>query len=127
MKLNRLMLGASSIFLAICATAQAAEDERFMVSNAGDLAVLCSVTPENPRHAAAMHMCVGYFLGVHHFHTAMHADGSPGIYCVPETGAPSRNEVAAEFSAWANDTPEHAALPAVEGVVRWAAERFPCS
>lgn len=123
---------AGALFAAaVTATgALAAEEEDFMIDDTGDLGVLCGTPADHPRYASAIHMCQGYLLGAHHFHTAMAAAGSaeePGIYCVPTTGAPSRDEAIAEFSAWVASQPDVAALPAIEGLMRWAKVRFPCN
>jgi Rap1a immunity proteins len=125
------MMNYVSLIVAVlgCAAAGAAaaqEDEDFFVQTAGDLAGLCAVDPGEARYAAAIHMCQGFLVGVHQFHTAMHADGSQGIYCLPESNPPTRNEAAEGFSAWVMQTPDVVGLPAVEGLVRWAAARFPC-
>jgi hypothetical protein len=124
--MNRIRLVVAILGCAVASAAWAQEDEDFLVQTAGDLAVLCAAEPEETRYAAAIHMCHGFLVGVHQYHAALHADGSQGIYCVPETNPPTRNEAAEGFAAWVMQTPDVAGLPAVEGLVRWAAFSFPC-
>jgi len=114
---------------ALCTAPAAAVDESpFLVRTAGDLATLCSATANSTNGTAAIHMCEGYIVGVHQLHTAMMSKSkSGGLYCVPQKGVPSRNEVAVEFARWVRSSPGIASLPAVEGLMRWAASRFPCS
>jgi hypothetical protein len=116
-----------ALALAFSATlSHAADDRAFELRTAGDLARLCAAGPDTPRHAAAIHMCQGYLVGVHHLHTAaIQPSETGGFYCLPET-PPSRNEAAAAFVAWIETTPEAGELPAVEGLMRWAASAYPC-
>lgn len=108
--------------------AWAAEDDDFLIATASDLATLCSVPPEHPRHGAAVHMCHGYMIGAHHLHQAAIAPTETGgFYCVPEDSRPSRDAVVAEFVAWTAETPGAGDLPAIEGLIRWANVTYPCS
>lgn len=115
--------------LAIAGTAGAAlaaEDETFKIDTAAELAALCASAPEHRNHAAAIHMCHGYLVGVHHMHTAMAGPMGGGVYCFPTEGAPSRNEVADAFAAWLADHPGMAGREAIEAALTFAAETYPC-
>jgi hypothetical protein len=106
--------------------AHAADDAAFQLRTAADLARLCAVPADNPRHPAAVHMCQGYLVGVHHLHAAaLEPSETGGLYCLPET-PPSRNDAAAAFAEWVGTTPGAGDLPTVEGVMRWAAATYPC-
>lgn len=70
-------------------------------------------------------MWQGVLFGVNQYHTALHADGSQGIYCLAQDDPPTRNEAAKDFAAWVTQTSGVAGLRAVEGLARWAADRFP--
>lgn len=108
--------------------AQAMNEDRFLIRTTGDLARLCGVPPTDRHHEEAIHMCEGYFVGAHQLHSAIMARSETGgIYCIPKKGAPTRNQAVAEFVRWVNGTPKAARLPAIEGFMRWAASRFPCS
>jgi hypothetical protein len=125
--MNQIKAAAAAVLVCAAASASIAqEEEDFLLRTAGDLAALCTVDAADERHVAAIHMCHGFLVGVHQFHMAQHADGSEGIYCLPDNDPPTRNEAAQEFAAWATQTLGAAGLPAVEGLVRWAASRFPC-
>lgn len=124
MRLGITVLAATALLGA--GMAHSAEEENYLLGTAGDLAALCGTPADAPDYSAAIHMCQGFFIGVHHLHTAMHADGSKGLYCVPADARPSRNAVVEQFVAWVGSTPEAASWPAVEGVVRFAASAYPC-
>ena len=125
------MIAASARGLALALAlaapaAHAADDAAFQLRNAGDLARLCAVGADDPRHPAAVHMCQGYVVGVHHLHAAaLEPSETGGLYCLPDP-PPSRDEAAAAFVEWVGATPGVGDLPAVEGLMRWAASAYPC-
>lgn len=115
-----------ALSLVLCApVARAADDAAFGLRPAEDLARLCAALADDPRHPAAVHMCQGCLVGVHHLHTAaMDPSETGGLYCLPETPS-SRNNAAAAFAAWVGATPGAGDLPAIEGLMRRAAA-CPC-
>lgn len=114
--------------LALSGAAQAAEEENFLIDTAADLAKLCAVTPENPAYDAAIHMCHGYLVGVHHFHEALAESMEVAVYCEERASpVPTRDEVTADFVAWLGQNPTVADEEALEGLLQYAAARFPCS
>ena len=109
------------------ASALAVDEAAFGLQNAADLGALCSAREGEPRAVAAMHMCQGYLVGLHHFHAASSlAEGAAPLYCLETGSPPTRQQAAAAFAAWVERAPESADLSAIEGAVRWAAESFPC-
>ncbi len=111
----------------LAAPAPAADTEAFMIDTAGDLARLCAVKREHPNYLAAVHMCHGYLVGVHHFHTALAAALEQGVYCLASVSPrPTRDEVVADFAAWALETPGVAEREAIDAVLDWAAATYPC-
>ena len=106
--------------------AVAAENENFTIDTAAQLAALCASAPEHRNHAAAIHMCHGYLVGVHHMHTAMAGPMGGGVYCFPTEDAPSRNDVANDFVAWIAERPGMAGSEAIEAALTFAAETYPC-
>jgi hypothetical protein len=105
----------------------AVEESRFLVDDAADLAALCGASPSDPNYAAAIQMCQGYMLGVHHFHTAWAQQTNEDIYCLPAPpDAPSRNAIMAGFSVWAAETPGAGDMEALTGLMTWASQTFPC-
>jgi len=123
---TRAILLAACLGLATGLPAVAADDEDFLVATGGDLATLCATGPDNPNHAAAIHMCQGYIVGAHQLHEAAVAPTETGgFYCVPEP-LPTRNEVTAGFTDWVSAEPARADLPAIEALMRFAAATYPC-
>lgn len=105
----------------------AAEREDFMIDTTADLADLCGADPAEENFVAAVHMCQGYLLGVHHFHAAMTAAVEEGLYCFERASPrPTRDQVMADFAGWVDRHPEVAQTEALEGVLTWAAEIYPC-
>lgn len=125
MKIFMAAASAAVLFSAWGASAVGRDD--FLISTGEDLAKLCAVAPGEADYAAAIHMCQGYIVGVNQLHTAMtEAAGAQGVYCLPKTGAPTRDEVVAGFTGWIASSPDAAQLPAVEALARWAATTYPC-
>lgn len=116
---------AAALFCA--APALAEESGPFLLDTAGDLAQLCAAQPGDPNHAAAIHLCQGYLIGLHHMHTAVANAVGSGIYCVSPEARPTRDEASAAFAAWIGTSPEHAELEAVDAVLIWASTAFPCA
>lgn len=124
--MKKYLTAAAAIALSAGA-AMAASDADFTVTTGGSLAMLCGAGADSPNYVAAIHMCQGYLSGVDQFHSAMTGAGGAPIYCIPATGAPSRDQAAAAFVAWVNSDPNAASMPAVEALVQWAAKSYPCN
>jgi hypothetical protein len=124
---RRILLGALSAALALAAAPALAVDEQtFLLETTADLARLCGAAPESPFYAAAIHMCQGYILGVHHFHQALAVELQEDVYCVEPSADRSRNEVMAAFAAWVAENPQVGETEALDGLLQWAAVAFPC-
>jgi hypothetical protein len=92
-----------------------------------ELAAVCGLPPEAPEHVAASHFCAGFLAGAGQFHAALYpldAARRP-IFCLPDPPPPLR-EVAAAFVAWARNNPQHAGESAVDGLMRFANQAYPC-
>jgi hypothetical protein len=48
------------------------------------------------------------------------------VYCLPADGGVTRDTAARDFAAWVAATPDAGAMPAREGLLRWAQVTFPC-
>lgn len=109
--------------------AHAVEESDFIIDTTGDLADLCSVQPGELAYAEALHMCVGFIVGVHHMHEAVKANLGEGVYCIPEDDEeePTRGEVAAAFAKYVAENPDVRATEAHEGVLSFGASVYPCS
>jgi hypothetical protein len=104
-----------------------ADEGDYIIVSTSDLVDLCGADPQAASYAAAIHMCHGYLVGVHQLHVAAIAPSETGaFYCLPPS-PPSRNEAVAAFVDWAAQNPQAMDLPAIEGLMRWAAASFPCT
>lgn len=107
---------------------QAAEPEAFVVDTAADLARLCAINPVHPNYMAAIHLCHGYLIGVHHFQAALAAEMEQPLYCAESASPPpTRNTAAADFSAWIEANPEMGETEALDALLTWATATYPCS
>ncbi len=126
---RRLALaGAASVLAVAASPANAADESAFLIDTTADLARLCAVTQDNALYAAAIHMCHGYLLGVHHFHEALAAELDDDIYCEEDVDpTPTRDEAISQFIAWVGANPQVGESEALDGVLTWAAAAFPCA
>ena len=93
----------------------------------GQLAEVCSVPASEPDYIATRYFCVGFLSGVGQYHGATHPVGGarPPLFCVPDP-APRLADAAAAFVSWARSHPEFAQEGAADGLVRFAAQSYPC-
>ncbi len=104
---------------------RASEAEDFAAETVQGLYDICMLDPDHPLADRAVGFCLGYVAGAAHYHHAI-SDG-PDIepLICPEEKI-SRLEIAKTFVLWAEKNPQYADTLPVEGVVRAAAERWPC-
>ncbi len=98
----------------------------FMDKKTRNLINLCSAAPEDPHYREAIHFCHGYLVGAYDFNTAQ-TNNKPELklFC-PPSPVPSRNEVIAEFVAWAKQHPEFMDEMPVETEFRFLIQKWPC-
>lgn len=101
--------------------------ESFQVRTVSDLAALCGTRAGETNAEAAIYLCHGFLTGVGQYHTATRRPSSPypPLFCPPDP-PPSINQAAAGFTAWARGNPQFGLEPAVDGLVRWARQTYPC-
>jgi len=128
-RMNRLsrMAVAAIAAAAETSTVVAVTTEDFAIRNAQDLVDLCGVAASDPNAAAAIHFCHGYGLGVVQYHDAI-AAGPRGVrlFC-PTEPRPSRDAVVGLFIDWAKRNPQRMGEPAIDAVIRFATETWPCT
>jgi hypothetical protein len=109
------------VLLAPPAHAQRALDIR--ARTAGDLADLCGANPKEPAGDAKINYCHGFAQGA--VDVALKLAGDKKPFCFP-TPAPTRTATLTEFVNWVRALPEHRTQSALDGLMRFLAERFPC-
>ena len=127
--MRRLACAASAaLLLAVSTTARAnVTEENFTLDTMADLVALCGVDAADPNAVAAIHMCHGYVTGLVHFHVVMGRSLEGHIYCMKDEARPSRDQAIAMLVDWSRAHPEYDSKEAVDGVLKWAADTYPCS
>ena len=102
--------------------AGAAEEEAYVINNAGDLVNLC----DDPSNSTAIQMCHGYMVGVHHMYIGIAEVHDIDIYCIPRDTEMTRTEFVAKFVVWADAKPGLAQQNARDALLEFAGSVFPC-
>jgi len=102
-------------------------EENFGLDTTRDLIALCGVDAEDPHAIAAIHMCHGYVMGLAHFHIVMGKALEGRVYCMEDEERPTRDQAIEMLVKWSRAHPEYDSTEAVDGVLHWAADTFPCS
>ena len=92
-----------------------------------DLATICNTGLQDPSRSDALGYCNGFIIGVGQFHSSLTAAAGAlrPIFCVPDPQL-TLNQAAAAFVTWTRTNPQHANERAVDGLMRFAAETYPC-
>lgn len=106
--------------------AEMVTEEHFRLDTMKDLILLCDVDAQDPNATAAIHMCHGFMIGLHHFHEALGRALEGTVFCVEDDARPTRDEAVAMLVTWSRNNPEHDSKEAVDGVLQWASEAYPC-
>jgi hypothetical protein len=101
-------------------------EENFRLDTTRDLIALCGVREGDPHSVAAIHMCRGYVTGLVHFNIVMGRALEGSVYCIEDDERPTRDQAIAMLVDWSRAHPEHDAKEAVDGVLQWASETYPC-
>lgn len=100
--------------------------ENFEVKTTKNLLDLCTVAPEDPMYAQAIHFCHGYLVGAYHYYEAsVSGPNAVPIVCLPEK-RPTRNETIQMFIEWAKAHPQYWNEMPVETEFRFLTEKWPC-
>jgi hypothetical protein len=113
---------AVAVCLALPAGAQAQRPIDLHVRTAADLAQLCGVAPREAGADAKINYCHGFAQGVVDVELAKAGAQKP--FCWPSP-PPTRSATLAQFVSWARD-PAHGAEGAVDGLMHFLSERYPC-
>ena len=92
-----------------------------------ELAALCATAPGASGYADSNGLCRGVIGGFAQYHAAMTQPGTRHrpLFCVPDP-APTGQQAAAGFAAWAQANPQHGNELAVDGLARWFIATYPC-
>lgn len=92
-----------------------------------DLARLCGPAADNANNRALRPACYAALVTVgqtHAIYTTGRGAARP-VFCLPEQ-TPTLDRVANDFVSWAAANQQHSNVRAAEGVLRFAAEAYPC-
>jgi hypothetical protein len=127
-------LGLRAVFLAaalgaapLTPTASAATADNFVVRTTADFVALCDSQQGSENYVAAIHFCQGFASGAYQYYASIAQNDPSARFVCPPDPAPSRNEVIANFLAWARAHQERMAEPAVDSIFRYLGETYPCS
>lgn len=123
--MRRILISAALIAAPLLAPASALDNDAFTVRSTEDLVSLCSAKEGDALYPDANLFCIGYIAGAAHYHRELvKGPKVKPVFCPTEKV--TRSEAVAVFLDWAKRNPGSLGLPAVEGLARAAAEKFPC-
>ena len=109
--------------------AQSGDDDfgvgRFELNNAGDLVAVCSLPEDHPDYTSARAFCIGYMTGAINYYRAIADSPGMGAFICNDRPIP-RSDMISAFLSWSSAHPQLDAAPAVENVMRAAAQKWPC-
>ncbi|MFZ4410438.1 MAG: Rap1a/Tai family immunity protein [Paracraurococcus sp.] len=88
------------------------------------LAETCGASGTDEAGAAAVGYCRGFITGAGQYHQEMIA-GRPAIFCLPSP-SPTLEAVQVSFVSWARSNPQRGSEKALDGLLRWASDTYPC-
>jgi len=103
--------------------AQAQRPFSAQARTANDLADLCAANPKEPQGDAKINFCHGYAQGAIAVELRNAGDKKP--FCFPSP-TPTRSATLTEFVNWARALPAHRTVSAVDGLMQFLGERYPC-
>ena len=126
-KLRALLFITVLAAIPLAMSARAATTENFMVRTTADYVALCESSPGSENYVAAIHFCQGFASGAYQYYLALAQHQPSSRFVCPPDPTPSRDQVIANFLAWARANQERMAEPAVESLFRYLGETYPCS
>lgn len=109
------------------AVAPSATPDDFLIKDAQDVVDVCTVPESDAMYAASIGFCHGYIVGAIQYHFALHSrhPKKRPPFCLPEP-RPTRSQSIAGFVAWVQANPKYQTEPAVEALVKYLVEKYPC-
>ena len=102
-------------------------EQTFRGGRTSDLATLCAAQGGSDAGIAARAWCHGFIIGAGQYHNAL-AAADPArerLFCMPAE-TPTLDQVRSDFVAWEAANPQYANEKAVDGLMRFAAAKWPC-
>jgi hypothetical protein len=123
----RLPLTLAAALLAAAPAAAQAPARGSHTATVGELATLCAVPATDRSFPHASGLCRGFIGGFAQYHAAMTQPGTRHrpLFCVADP-APTGEQAAAAFAAWARANPQASGELAVDGLARWFIATYPC-
>ena len=96
-------------------------------SRTSELAAFCGASERDPDRQAQLAYCEGFFVAAGQYHQALTAEGGAQrpIFCLPSP-SPTFDQARSSFVAWARANPQYAGERAIDGLMRFAAQTYPC-
>ena len=117
---------AVALLLAMAPGGHAVTEANFAAKTTGDIVELCDPQSDSALANAAVNFCSGFAQGAVSVEMAHDAGSrSMKLFCLPDP-APTRNEALAEFVKWARASPDRMSASAVNGLIGFLGERYPC-
>jgi len=117
--MSRLAFLAALSFAALAVPAHAQRNVALHARTAGELAQLCTASPEQPARDAKINYCHGFAQGV------VDVEQMHGMrFCIPK--GTSRDATLAEFARWVGADPQRHSANAVTGLTQFLTEHYPC-
>ena len=118
--MKSLVLALVATCIALPLTAHAQRPIDLHARTAGELADLCAASSREPGGDARINYCHGFAQGVVDVELA---HGKP--FCFPSP-APTRTATLQQFVEWARESPDHRNESAVNGLMHFLTQRYPC-
>ena len=102
-------------------------EQTFRGGRTSDLARLCAAQGGGEPDVAARAWCHGFIIGAGQYHNSLAAADPTRerMFCLPAE-TPTLDQVRTDFVGWAAANPQYADEKAVDGLMRFAAARWPC-
>ena len=96
------------------------------VQTARDLGRVCDPQTTGVPRLESIAYCQGFLTSFGQYHAMAHPAGrSRQLFCMPTPG-PTVAVSGLAFARWTQANPQHAAEPALDGLLRWAEAVYPC-
>ncbi len=122
-----LFAGAATLPGASAQTPPTAAAHVTDVRTVSDLASVCQPSSTGVVRLESIAYCQGFITAAGQYHASLNPPGrsSRPMFCPPDP-RPTVAQAGVAFAAWAGANPGRAGEPALDGLLRWAGETYPC-